>query len=355
MRFINLDLDAIEGYVANHLRLFITMAAGLLAFVGLIALSVFFVYVRGAEQTMVPDVQGRDLTAALLELQVKELYPRINLRFTQSSSEKGLVMEQNPRPGTIVKAGRRIQLVVSQGVMINTVENFVGRNVDEVRIDLQTMVSAGDTSPGNGPLSPLLTLREPLMYEYSPEPAGIILQQRPEPGTAVSGPAMLELVVSRGPENTRIRVPDLLGLSLGDVLEQIGLTGIDFEFALRPLRNDEKPETVVAQNPAGDTLAASTTRVSITVASPDKVPEDEVFGLFKYDMEKNPYPLLIRLESILPSGERQRLLSVQYAGGPLSVPYRQPAGAVLVLSMLNREIYRETVTPHVDRLPMDML
>ena len=350
MGFINLDLEAIEGYVANHLRLFISMAAGLVVFVGIIAVSVFFIYVRGAEQTMVPDVEGQDLTAALLDLQVKELYPRIQLRFTESSSEKGLVMEQNPKPGTIVKAGRRIQLMVSQGVMINTVENFVGRNVDDVRIDLQTMISSQAVSSGNAPVPQLITLREPLMYEYSSEPAGIVLQQRPEPGTTISSPTMLELVVSRGPENTRVRLPNLLGMSLAETMEQIGLTGIDFEFSFRPLRVGEKPETVVVQEPAGDTLAASTTRVSITVAPPDTVPEGEVFGLFRYEMAKNPYPLLIRLESIHPSGDRQRLLSVQYAGGLLTVPYRQPVGSVLVLFMLNREIHRETIAPHVDRL-----
>ena len=355
MGFFNLDLDAIEGYVANHLRLFISMAAGLLLFVGIVALSVFFINVRGAEQTMVPDVQGRDLTTALLELQVKELYPRIQLRYSQTSADKGFVLEQTPQPGAIVKAGRRIQLVVSQGVMVNTVENFLGRNVDEVRLDIQTLFSNQSASGGGVPVPPLLTLKEPLMYEYSPEPAGTVLQQRPEPGTSISGPTMLELVVSRGLENAKIRLPNLLGLSLADTLEQIGRTGIDFEFSLRQLRSGEKPATVVVQNPAADTFVDFNTRVAITLAAPDKLAENEVFGLFKYEMAKNPYPLLIRLESILPGGERQRLLSVQYLGGRLSVPYRQPVGAVLVLSMLNREIYRETVTPPVEKLSLDQL
>ena len=344
MGLINLDLDAIEGYVANHLRLFISMAVGLLVFVGIIAVSVFFINVRGAEQTMVPDVQGQELTSALLELQVKELYPRINLRFSQSSADKGLVLEQNPHPGTIVKAGRRIQLVVSQGVMINMVENFIGRNVEDVRIYLMTMFSSQGAASGNTAVPQLITLKDPLLYEYSAEPAGTILQQRPEPGTSITGPLTLELVVSRGLENTHISVPALLGLGLEEALEQIGRTGIDFQFSLRPAQAGEKPGTVVAQAPAGDSLAPSDARVSITMSIPDDLSDSEAFGLFHYDMAKNPYPLLIRLESILPSGERQRLLSVQYPGGPLSVPYRQPDGSVLVLYMLNREIYRETVS-----------
>jgi beta-lactam-binding protein with PASTA domain len=355
MSFIRLDLDAIEGYVANHLRLFLSMTAGLLILVGVVAVLVFFINVRGAEQTMVPDVQGQDLTSALLELQSKELYPRIFLRFTQTSSDKGLVLEQNPAPGSIVKAGRRIQLVVSQGVMINAVENYIGRNVDDVRVDLQAAFPARG-SASSGPVQQLVTIREPLLYEHSAEPAGTVLQQRPEPGAPVSGPTALELVVSRGPENTMIRLPNLLGLGLEDTLEQIGRTGIDFEFSLRPRSAGEKPGAVVAQYPAADTLAASDTRVAITVASPDGaadgIPDDEVFGLFVYQMAKNPYPLLIRLESIRPEGGRQRLLSVRYAGGRLAVPYQQPVGSVLALSMLDREIYRETVFSSGERLPL---
>jgi len=352
---INFDFNDIEDYVANHLRLFISMAAGILVFVAIIAVLVFFINVRGAEQTMVPDVQGQDLTAALLELQVKELYPRINLRFSQSSSDKGLVLEQNPQPGTIVKAGRRIQLVVSQGVMINTIENYLGRNVDEVRMDLQTLVSAQEAPPADTPVPQLITLKEPLMYEFSSESPGTVLQQRPEPGTSISGPTVLELVVSKGPESAMVKLPNLVGLGLEDTLEQIGRTGIDFEFTLRPARDGEKPGTVAAQNPAGDTFSSSDTRVSITMVPPDKLSENEVFGLFKYQMAKNPYPLLIRLDCILPSGERQRLLSVQYPGGTLTVPYRLPVGAVLVLSMLNQEIYRQSISNQVDSLPLSGL
>jgi beta-lactam-binding protein with PASTA domain len=217
------------------------MAAGLIVLLGIVAVSVFFINVRGAERTMVPDVQGRDLTAALLELQVKELYPRISLRYSQSSTDKGLVLEQSPLPGTIVKAGRRIQLVVSQGVMVNTIDNYLGRNIDEVRMDIQTLLSS-QTVGGN--VQPI-TIKDPVMYQYSTEPAGTVLQQKPEAGTAISGPTMLELVVSRGSENVRTKLPNLLGLGLDDALEQIGLAGIDFEFKIRQSQSGEKAGTVV--------------------------------------------------------------------------------------------------------------
>ena len=343
MRSVKSDLNAIETYVANNLRIFIVMAAGLVIFVGIVAVSVFFIYLRGAEQTMVPNVEGKELTAALLELQVKELYPRIQLRFTQSSADRGIILEQSPLPGAIVRAGRRIQLVVSQGAMVSSIENYVGRNIEEVRIDLITMLPIQVNISGNIPASQLVTLREPVMYEFSTEPMGTVLHQSPEPGTSISGPVALELVVSRGPGNLLTRLPDLMGLNLESTLEQIGQTGIDFVFSLRPQQGGEQPGVVVAQSPAGDVLAPSDTRVAITMTFPDRLNNDEVFGFFEYEMARNPYPLLIRLDSIHPNGEQQRLLSVNYSGGRLTVPYRQPAGSVLVLYMLNREIHREAV------------
>jgi beta-lactam-binding protein with PASTA domain len=347
MGFSNFDPDAIESYVANHLRLFLSMAAGLVVFVGIVAAAVFFIALRGAEQTMVPDVRGKDLTAALMELQVKELYPRIQLRYSQSSADKGIILEQEPNAGTIVKAGRRIRLVVSQGTIIDNVENYVGRHIDEVRMDLQTFFASS-----GGAALPLLSLKEPFMYQYSSEEPGTILQQSPLPGTDISGPVVLEFVVSRGPENTQLKVPNLLGLSVADALEAVSRAGVDFTFTLRALRGREQGGMVVFQDPAGDAMMPANGRLSITVTIPETTEDGEVFALFKHTIPRNPYPLAVRLEALLPSGERRLLLAVEYPGGELTVPYRLPAGSVLILSMLNREIYRETVNvPAEDPFP----
>ena len=351
MGFIKFDLDSMESYVANHLRLFISMAIGILAFVGIIAIVIFFVAVRGAEQVMVPEVRGLELTEALMELQTKELYPRLQLRYSQSARDKGLILEQEPRPGTIVKAGRRIRLVVSQGVIVNSVENYTGRTIDEVRMDLQTLF-ASEQGAGS---QPLLSLKEPLMYEYSAEAPGVILQQNPPPGTEISGPVALEFVVSRGVENAVRSIPTLTGLSVTEALERIGSSGIDFVFTLREPRDREKGETVVFQSPPGESRAPANTVVQITVTAPDELPEGEVSGLFKYTIPKNPYPLSVRLEALLPDGERRRLVTVEYPGGDFTVPYRLPQGSTLILSMLNRELYRETVAPAAEALSPDQL
>ncbi|MFP3043147.1 PASTA domain-containing protein [Treponema primitia] len=337
----HIDFGSIEGYVGNHLRFFISLAIGLIVFVGIIALAVFFVAVRGAEQTMVPDVRNMELTEALLELQVKELYPRLQLRFSHAASDRGRVLEQNPEAGTIVKAGRRIRLVVSQGVVINNVENYVGRNIDEVRMDLQALFTTA---------VPLFSLKEPFMYQFSPEVPGTILQQSPEPGTTISGPTVLELVISRGLEREMIKIPGLTGLTIGESLDLIGKSGVRFSFSERPPRTGEKPETVLSQTPAAGTVTEADTELSLVVSSPAVLNEGEVFDIFSYTLPVNPYPLSVSLEAMLPSGERRPLITVNHPGGKFTVPYRLPAGSILILSMLNRELYREEISLPIDRI-----
>jgi beta-lactam-binding protein with PASTA domain len=328
MAFKNFNLDGLEDYVGNHLRIFISLTLGLLVFVGMISLSVFFIAVRGKEQVMVPDVTGDELTQALLKLQVKELYPEIQLRFSNSSDEKGLILEQDPDAGTVVKAERRISLVVGSGVALDKVGNYLGRNINDVRADIAAI--------------PLLSIKEPFMYQYAREAAGTIIQQNPPAGTELTGQAVLELVVSRGQENVRITVPDLEGAALQTALERLNQARINFIFDLVPAGEGDTPETVAAQNPLGGTEINAEDRISVSLYAP--VPnEGEAAGLFRYTLPRNPYPLPVTLNALLPGGATRRLIGINHPGGDFTLPYRLPGGSVLILTMLDRELYRQTV------------
>jgi len=335
MKIFNFKFDLQELYQKNSLKFFAVMTAALLVLVGIIAMSIFFLAVRGGEQTLVPELRGKELAEALLELQAKELYPRIQLRYSQSARDKGQILEQDPVAGTIVKAGRRIRLVVSQGVIVNRIENYVGRNIEDVRLDLQTLAASSGST--------FLSLKEPVMYDFSGETPGTIIRQKPEPGTDISGPTRLEFVVSRGQENSLVTIPQFVGLPISAALEQIGKAGIDFEFIMRGIQDGERGETVVSQNPPAGISVTSNAIITLTVNTPSRLHENEVFDLFEYSMPRNPYPLPVRLEAVLPSGERKPIIEVEYSGGKFTAPYRLPADSILVLYLMNREIYRETV------------
>ncbi|GHV85453.1 PASTA domain-containing protein [Spirochaetia bacterium] len=340
------DLEGLEDYMGNHLRLFISFTVALLVFVGMIALSVFFIAIRGKEEVMVPDVLGKELTQALVEMQEKELYPRIQLRAAAAGEEKGVVLEQIPDAGTLVKAERRIELVVSQGMALDKMASFLGKNINDVR---QEILAFNKQSPES-----TITIREPFMYQYSVQVMGTILQQNPAPGSELTGSTVLELVVSRGQENTRITIPDLTGLSFTEALNRLGQLKTGFTFTMRETAAGEKPGTVYSQTPPGGTEADLGEKITVTITAPAPA-AGEVSGIFHFNLPLNPYPLPVMVEAELPSGTKRALVSTSHSGGEFSVPYSLPAGSVIILSMVDREIYRQTVAAPLETLSADNL
>ncbi|MDR2510238.1 MAG: PASTA domain-containing protein [Spirochaetaceae bacterium] len=315
--------------------LFFCLCAVFLLFVAVIATAAFFISVRGAEEVMVPDVQGKDIIPALLELQSKELDARVQLRY--SSLARGAVIEQDPRSGTIVKAGRKIRIVLSQGALLSNIGSYIGRPLEDVRGEFRTMFGVSE--------APLLVIKEPVMYQYSTEPVDTILEQDPLPGTPVSGPAELRFIVSKGAEALNINMPSLLGMEIDEAVRILGKAGIRWIFTVRPPLAGEEPMTITAQDPAGTYSIPANRPASLVAAGyrPQDIPQNESAGLFSYRMPENPFPMQTDLDIIFPAGDRKKLVSVEHFGGEFTYPYRVPRGSTLVLSLLGKEKYRETI------------
>jgi eukaryotic-like serine/threonine-protein kinase len=323
-----LDLRKIESFDREHYRIIAYGFGAVIVLMIVAGFSAFVLSLRGAEQTMVPDVRGMELAQALVKLQEKELYPRVSLRFTDDPLERGKIVDQSPSPGTIVKAGRRIAITVSRGAVADKVENFVGQDVNEAKIHLQTLFAGA---------RPLLSVKEPPVYVFDKAPAGTILEQKPIPDTEIAGPTKLELVVSRGPEKAQVRVPDLKGLSIDDALLQVEKTDLVVNFSMRAGGKSERPGAVVAQTPAAGSMIPANARVSVTLSAPHET-KGRVAGIFSRDLPEYPYPLKVSLESVGPSGDRSPLLTVNHPGGSFTAPYVLPEGDALVLSVLGREV-----------------
>ncbi len=325
-------LDTVEPRYYRAAIVALTSLVLLMAFSGLVA---FFLSLRGEERTLVPNVVEMDLAAALMKLQEKELYPRVSLRFSGDPSTRGTILEQDPQPGTIVKAGRRIALVVSRGAAQDKVGDYVGQTIDAVKLNLQAVF---------GTTRQLITVREPAVYVYDKSPAGTILEQTPPPNTDVTGPVQLVFVVSRGAEHTKVQVPDLMGLQLPEAVSRIEKSGIAFQFSLRPAEGRERPGTIVAQLPAAGSLEDPAAPVSIVFAAPAAV-EGISVGLFSQDLPEYPYPLKVSLLLERLAGAPVSLITVDHPGKKFTMPYAVPKGSVLVLQVLNKVVARYEVRP----------
>lgn len=323
------DLDAALASFERNARVIVITGITVLALTVAASVVVFFISIQGSEQVMVPDVKGKELSVAMLEMQAKELYPKIQLKYSDKPDDKGLILEQSPAPGAIVKAGRRISLVVSRGIIVDRVENFIGQNIDDVKIHLQTLFTSM--------AAPLIVIAEPPLYRFGTENAGTILEQDPPADTPITAPVLVKLVVSRGPENNKVRVPTLTGLSIAEVLSQLGTSDVVYDFTARSPEGMERAGTVVSQLPAEGSTVNAFSRIAAVVAMPVTPADGKVYGIFSETLPEYPYPFQIRIDAVSTGGDRRVLASFKHPGGALSFPYALPEGTVLSLNILNKE------------------
>lgn len=83
-----------------------------LVFMFFVAACVFFVFVKGPEEVMVPNVVGRKWSDALIMLQEKELYAKITLHYTNNPNSVDVVLSQKPESSSIVTGYSRVELVI---------------------------------------------------------------------------------------------------------------------------------------------------------------------------------------------------------------------------------------------------
>jgi serine/threonine-protein kinase len=98
----------------------------------------------------------------------------------------------------------------------------------------------------------------------APSPRGVVMLTRPPAGAILAPGAAVAIVVSRGAPT--IGVPNLLGLLQADARTRLELEGLRLGTVTRQRTADAAPGTVVGQQPAAGTLAASGTVVDIVVA-----------------------------------------------------------------------------------------
>ncbi|GAB4363848.1 MAG: PASTA domain-containing protein [Spirochaetales bacterium] len=316
------------------LKIVILSSIGILILVTVSGFLAFSLVLQGAEQTVVPDVRGKELTDALLVLQDRELYPRVQLRFSSDPSLKGKVVDQRPSAGTVVRAGKRITLTVSKGSVVDKVEDFRGKKLEEVRAHLQSLFASQ---------KPLLRIKEPVTYVFHPSPAGTILEQKPEPGTDLTGLTDLVLVVSRGPEVEKKKAPNLIGRPYQEAMDLLVKEQIPFVFQIQPKTDGKRAGRIVEQTPkAGEEIEPGTS-IEVTMTEPSTPQEGFQFGLFDYTLPSYPVVVDLKVEAVSPGGERTLLFSMQHPGGRIAFPYLQPENTTLVLSVFDREIIRHLV------------
>jgi beta-lactam-binding protein with PASTA domain len=138
------------------------------------------------ERDAITDAKQLRLNAVVVEREPSDTYP------------KNVVMSQEPKPGTAVRQGRQLSLVISQGVQIFAMPDMRYESMREVQLDLSHY---------------RLQLGKTRIVPNDDIPANHVVTQDPLPLTSVRVGTVVNLEVSKGPPSV-VRVPRFVGLSI---------------------------------------------------------------------------------------------------------------------------------------------
>ena len=329
--------DHLERLQASKFNLFLTVVLSIVLMLA-VCFAVFNLSLKGEEKVMVPNVVGKELCDALLEMQEKELYQKVQFRFTDDPDDAWKILSQSPEGGAIVKAGQRVNIVVSKGAVVSHVENFVGDTYDGAQARLKAMFS--------GNAKPLMVLADP-SYKADSSPAGTVIAQDPSEGTPISAPVSVRLVVSKGSERESAKVPNLRGLSAEKVYRLMEATRLVFDFRAREAGEGERAGTVVSQSPDEGRDVPAYERVSVEFAVDSSLLADAeskkpIAGVFSAKVTKFPYAVQMSLEAV-KDGRSRTLANFSHTGGDVSLPYSVERGTELVLSVRGKKTARELI------------
>lgn len=199
----------------------------------------------GPDTVKLPDVSGYRLDRARKLLEDDGLEPGMVTEAFSGEVAKGFVISSKPRPGTTVRAGSAVALVVSKGSPID-VPDVTGDDLEDAKAEL---AEAG---------LKVKVADERVNSEYD---SGQVARQTPDAGGRAAEGDTVTLTLSKGPR--MIKVPDVVGDSVDDAKRELQDAGfdVDEDRGLLGLFGD----TVEKQSVDGGDTAPEGSTIKITI------------------------------------------------------------------------------------------
>ena len=270
--------------------------------------------VHSRKTQTVPDIKGKSLSAAL------DMLAPLNLGIKKEASEfasgvaVSAILRQIPPAGTVVREGKIVKVVVSQGgetVFAPNVSGLPLRNAEMMLRQSQLIL---------GEVTESYSLRLD---------KGMVLTQEPKEESSVERGSLVNVVVSGGaPPSGILLMPDFLRKNVNEATGWAMNSGVSV--AVSTDASSLFPTGVIlTQTPPADSVLSQDSKITLTVSgrpSQSRI-ESATNKTFHYELAQGGAESLVRIVVIDKYGERELFNGLRRPGSKIDLPIQETGGA----------------------------
>ena len=201
--------------------------------------------------SFVPLVEGLAKQDAITAITGALLIVGTETEEVSATFAKGRVLRQDPAPGSRVVLGSMVNLVYSKGPIDDvTVPDVSGMTQDLAAATLTTA-----------------RLQVNVTMETSDTTVGLVIRQTPAKDTIVIANATVTIVVSSGPDPTKVNAPDLTGLTTAAAETSLTNVGLKLGATTQETSNTVAVGLIIRQTPVAGTSVSLNSAINIVVST----------------------------------------------------------------------------------------
>jgi len=266
---------------------FLVLLTVFFAIAGASAYLTLTLIIESEETVVVPDLEGKNAITVLQLLSDLGLNTKVKESRFDADIPVHHVIFQEPAPGTPIKKGRDVKVVLSKGTQTFNAPNLTGISLQQAAVILSN----------NGLQQGVIT------RTFSPSAKlDMVMAQTPDSGVPVTRNDKINLLVSRGARPEQYRMPDLKGLGLDEALEILDKAGLTLGEIDAVHRSDREPNILIEQRPLSGYYVQADQAVNLTVnrwSRQNSAPQDSAADteiLFRYRIPPGVLKQHIRVE-----------------------------------------------------------
>lgn len=221
--------------------------------VGIVSAFAVVMLLLREEEVRVPDLTGQDIVTVIEIVAQQGLQLKVDRREPHPTMPRDAVISQTPAPGSGIKKGRQVRVVVSQGPSDMQAPKLVGEHFRKADIMMrQAGFVPGDVSR---------------MYSESVD-RELVIAQDPPAGSPLEQGGKVSVLVSAGKKAAVFVMPKLIGKKAEEAVKVVDRMGLQHRVISRSTTTRTQPgdRIVVGQKPGAGFPVTADANVEIVVS-----------------------------------------------------------------------------------------